>query len=129
MPRPIPGESSPQALERTLASPEGGGVYLRPIADDASARPDAGGRAGSARGRIGVVHFPTHRGEPAEAILGGDGRWRCPQLPVLDRVLNILFDPARGGREGQPFGHQGFRNVAAWLKGATVEWPTPGDRR
>lgn len=66
---------------------------------------------------IGVVGFRTHRGEPAEAILDQEGRWCCPQLPVLDRVLNILFDPHRQSAEDEPLGHAELQRVAAWLKG------------
>lgn len=65
---------------------------------------------------IGIVRFTTHRGESAEAILDDDGRWRCPRLPVLDRVLNILFDPRRDEADGQAALHR----VAAWLKGEVV---------
>ncbi len=66
---------------------------------------------------IGMVIFTTHRGERAEAILDGEGRWRCPRLPVLDRVLNILFDPTREAMDVAPFGHEALRRVADWLKG------------
>ena len=66
---------------------------------------------------LGVVIFTTHRGELAEAILDGEGRWRCPRLPVLDRVLNILFEPGREARGGIPFGHAELDRVAAWIKG------------
>ncbi|WP_145275026.1 hypothetical protein [Tautonia plasticadhaerens] len=64
-----------------------------------------------------MVVFRTHRGERAEAILAGEGRWCCPGLPVLDRVLNALHGPShdRGGVE--PFGHAELARVAAWLKG------------
>ena len=69
---------------------------------------------------IGVVVFPTHRGERAEAILDGEGRWRCPKLPVLDRVLNILFEPKRVGQGGKAFGKEALERVAEWLKGRVV---------
>jgi hypothetical protein len=77
---------------------------------------------------IGMVIFTTHRGERAEAILDVEGRWRCPRLPVLDRVLNILFDPAREGMGGAPFGHVALRRVADWLKGVVEAEPTGADR-
>jgi hypothetical protein len=66
---------------------------------------------------IGKVLFTTHRGEPAEAILSLDGTWHCPQLPILDRVLNILHAPKR--TDGQPgaFGQAELEKVAAWFQG------------
>src|SRR4051794_14508416 len=75
----------------------------------------AGTRPPTRGAEIGVVTFLTHRGERAEAILDGEGRWRCPVLPVLDRVLNALHAPRRGDL---PFGHAELIRVAAWLKGA-----------
>ena len=66
---------------------------------------------------IGLVIFTTHRGERAEAILDGEGRWRCPELPVLDRVLNLLYVPRREAEGVSPFGHDQLGRVAAWLKG------------
>ena len=76
---------------------------------------------------IGMVIFTTHRGERAEAILDVEGRWRCPRLPVLDRVLNILFDPTREGMGVAPFGHDALRRVADWLKGVVEAEPTGMD--
>ncbi len=73
---------------------------------------------------IGMVIFTTHRGERAEAILDGEGHWRCPRLPVLDRVLNILFDPTREETRVAPFGHDALRRVAGWLKGDVQIEPT-----
>ena len=65
---------------------------------------------------LGRVAFRTHRGEPAEAILGANGVWRCPQLPVLDRVLNGLFAPGRDeGSDGS--GRAELARVAAWIHG------------
>ncbi len=69
---------------------------------------------------IGLVIFRTHRGERAEAILDHQGRWCCPKLPVLDRVLNILYEPRRVGQESAAFGHEALGRVVEWLKG-TVE--------
>ncbi len=66
---------------------------------------------------IGVVIFLTHKKEPAEAILDVEGTWRCPELPVLDRVLNALYGPRRDTRGAMPFGHAELIRVAAWLKG------------
>ena len=75
---------------------------------------------------VGLVVFTTHRGERAEAILDGEGRWSCPKLPVLDRVLNILFEPRREGTS--PFGHAELHRVAAWIKGSVrlgIQGATP----
>jgi hypothetical protein len=66
---------------------------------------------------IGVVVFLTHKGEQAEAILDLEGKWRCPKLPVLDRVLNALHKPKRDATVAMPFGHHELIRVAAWLKG------------
>ncbi len=66
---------------------------------------------------IGVVVFLTHKKEPAEAILDVEGKWRCPKLPVLDRVLNALYAPRRDVGGALPFGHAELIRVAAWLKG------------
>lgn len=66
---------------------------------------------------IGTVVFRTHRGETAEAILDREGRWRCPRLPVLDRVLNILYEPGRLPGGNLPYGHAELFRVAGWLKG------------
>lgn len=66
---------------------------------------------------VGMVIFTTHRGERAEAILDDQGRWRCPELPVLDRVLNILFEPREGATADVSAGHDALHRVAAWLKG------------
>ena len=64
----------------------------------------------------GRVYFTTHRGEPAEAILDASGMWRCPQLPILDRVLNALFAP--DGEEDDLMASQvELIRVAAWIKG------------
>ena len=76
---------------------------------------------------IGMVIFTTHRGERAEAILDVEGHWRCPRLPVLDRVLNILFDPTRETMVVAPFGHDALRRVADWLKGVVQAEPTGTD--
>ena len=77
---------------------------------------------------IGMVIFTTHRGERAEAILDVEGRWRCPRLPVLNRVLNILFDPRREEMGDGPFGQEALRRVAAWLKGVVQGGTTGNDR-
>jgi hypothetical protein len=69
---------------------------------------------------IGRVMFKTHRGEPAEAILGADGLWHCPQLPVLDRVLNILHAPSRTEVQDGAFGHAELQAVATWFRGTAM---------
>jgi hypothetical protein len=66
---------------------------------------------------IGVVVFLTHWGEQAEAMLDLEGVWRCPKLPVLDRVLNALHAPRRDSGDDVPFGLAELMRVAAWLKG------------
>lgn len=69
---------------------------------------------------IGIVDFSTPRGLPCEAILDARGSWHCPQLPVLDRVLNLLHAPDPRARDlpGGDFGRAELRNVAAWLRGS-----------
>ena len=69
---------------------------------------------------IGLVAFRTHRGEPAEAILDATGVWRCPVLPVLDRVLNALFRPDETVEPATSFGHAELGRVAAWIKGEVL---------
>ncbi len=77
---------------------------------------------------VGVVAFLTHKKEPAEATLTRDGRWRCPGLPVLERPLNSLYEPARFAAAGRPFGHEALDQVAAWLRGDVVErYPSESD--
>jgi hypothetical protein len=71
----------------------------------------------AAEPRLGAVVFRTHKGERAEAVLDHRGRWRCPALPVLDRVLNALYEPGREPAGAQPFGLAEMLRVAAWLKG------------
>lgn len=73
---------------------------------------------------IGVVVFLTHKGEQAGAILDIEGVWRCPELPVLDRVLNALHRPKHDSGDYVPFGLAELMRVAAWLKGvAKVQRP------
>lgn len=66
---------------------------------------------------IGVVVFRTHKNERAEAVLDIEGVWRCRKLPVLDRVLNALYEPRRNVEDDSPFGHPELFRVASWLKG------------
>ncbi len=66
---------------------------------------------------IGMVVFLTHKKEQAEAILDVEGKWRCPKLPVMDRVLNALHEPRRGAGGDMPFGYAELIRVAAWFKG------------
>ena len=84
---------------------------------------------------IGKVVFLTHKKERAEAILDGEGTWCCPKLPVLDRVLNALYEPRQDAGDDLPFGHAELIRVAAWLKGeakwgedstTTDRGPVPG---
>jgi hypothetical protein len=65
---------------------------------------------------IGRLRFP-YRQRTAEAVLLEDGRWQCPEVPSLVRVLDTLYSPRRDG------GSQATRHLhdaARWLK-ATVE--------
>ena len=73
---------------------------------------------------IGVVVFLTHKGEQAVAILDIEGVWRCPELPVLDRVLNALHAARQDSGDDVPFGLAELLRVASWLKGvAKVSQP------
>jgi len=75
---------------------------------------------------IGAVVFLTHKKEQAEAILDIEGKWRCPKLTVLDRVLNALHEPRRDAGGTMRFGHPELIRVAAWLKGVVSfqrSWP------
>ncbi len=69
---------------------------------------------------IGRLRFPYQQ-HTAEAVLLDDGRWECPEVPALVRVLETLYSPRR---DGQTFGpHKASRSLhaaARWLKG-TVE--------
>jgi hypothetical protein len=56
--------------------------------------------------------------------------WRCPKLPVLDRVLNALHKPRRDATGTMPFGHPELIRVAAWFKGVvSFQRPRPDDGR
>ena len=94
------------------------GLGVGPIAA-ASGRPDR-------PTPIGLVAFRTHRGEPAEAVLGAAGAWDCPRLPVLNRVLNALFAPDRADAGRASFGHGELARVAAWIKGEARPARDPG---
>lgn len=70
---------------------------------------------------IGRLRFP-YRQRTAEAVLLEDGRWQCPEVPSLVRVLDTLYSPRRDGGSGA-VGSQATRHLhdaARWLK-ATVE--------
>jgi hypothetical protein len=69
---------------------------------------------------IGEVRFTIRGGEPAQAILDETGRWHCPRVPSLVRVLDALYDPRRGDHGDGPFGHAELEAVAAWLKGTAL---------
>ncbi len=77
---------------------------------------------------IGRLHFP-YRQRLAEAVLQEDGRWRCPEVPALVRVLDALYSP---GREGLAADHPravGHLHAAArWLKGTVETQPGAPDR-
>ena len=80
---------------------------------------------------VGVVVFPTHKKERAEAILDAHGVWRCPVLPVMERPLNLLYEPGRFPRGDRPFGYSALIRAAEWLKGEVRIGrgtpPTPDD--
>ena len=90
----------------------GSAVFEQPRGPRGSARRAAGSAGRPAvRGR---VVFPGRRGERAEAILDADGVWSCPDLPILDRVLNALY----ANRGESDWGRAELARAAAWLKGA-----------
>lgn len=69
---------------------------------------------------IGRLRFP-YRESTAEAVLLDDGRWECPEVPSLVRVLDALYSPRRDGTSAasqRPSRH--LDAAARWLKG-TVE--------
>ena len=66
---------------------------------------------------IGKVEFPTPRGDSAEAILDEAGRWSCPRLPVIVRVLDTLYTPRHEGADLRVRGPEQLRAAARWLKG------------
>jgi len=99
-----------------------GSGYVSGLGD--SARPHRPARPVTAP-PLGRVRFTTHRGEPAEAILDVGGIWRCPQLPVLDRVLNALFAPV-GDDADVAFGQPELIGVATWIKGEVRSEPHLG---
>ncbi len=65
---------------------------------------------------IGRLRFPYQQ-RTAEAVLLDDGRWECPEVPSLVRVLDTLYSPRRDGSK-RPNRH--LHLAARWLKG-TVE--------
>ncbi len=69
---------------------------------------------------IGRLRFPF-RERTASAVLHEDGRWQCPEVPSLVRVLDTLYSPRRDGLLADD--HHARRHLyeaARWLKG-TVE--------
>ena len=75
---------------------------------------------------IGRLRFP-YRQRTAEAVLLEDGRWQCPEVPSLVRVLDTLYSPRRDA--SCPLdGHRAERHLhdaARWLKGTVEGSPTP----
>ena len=69
---------------------------------------------------IGRLRFPF-RERTASAVLHEDGRWQCPEVPSLVRVLDTLYSPRRDGlpADGQR-ARRHLHDAARWLKG-TVE--------
>ena len=69
---------------------------------------------------IGRLRFPF-RHRTAEAVLQEDGRWQCPEVPSLVRVLDTLYSPRRDGHQvDSPRARRHLHAAARWLKG-TVE--------
>lgn len=69
---------------------------------------------------IGRLRFP-YRQSTAEAVLQEDGRWQCPEVPSLVRVLDTLYSPRRDGSHGdRQTSTRHLHAAAQWLKG-TVE--------
>jgi hypothetical protein len=73
---------------------------------------------------IGRLRFP-YRQRTAEAVLHEDGRWQCPEVPSLVRVLDTLYSPRRDGPSAEDRRRHHLDAAARWLKG-TVESETPG---
>jgi hypothetical protein len=68
---------------------------------------------------IGRLRFPYQQ-RTAEAVLEDDGRWQCPEVPSLVRVLDILYSPRRDGSAAAADEHRARRHLhaaAQWLKG------------
>ncbi len=69
---------------------------------------------------IGRLRFP-YRQSTAEAVLDEEGRWQCPEVPSLVRVLDTLYSPRRDGSTADDKRASRHLHAAArWLKG-TVE--------
>jgi hypothetical protein len=69
---------------------------------------------------IGRLRFP-YRQRTAEAVLHEDGRWQCPEVPSLVRVLDTLYSPRRdGSAANEQRARRHLHAAARWLKG-TVE--------
>jgi hypothetical protein len=68
---------------------------------------------------IGRLRFPYQQ-RTAEAVLLDNGRWECPEVPSLVRVLDTLYSPRRDSTK-RPNRH--LQLAARWLKG-TVEGDT-----
>ena len=66
---------------------------------------------------IGRLRFPCRSGT-AEAMLDEEGRWHCPEVPTLVRVLDTLYSPRRDGSAGDKAVARHHLNAAAsWLRG------------
>lgn len=74
---------------------------------------------------IGRLCFP-YRQRTAEAVLEDDGRWQCPEVPSLVRVLDALYSPSRdGSASDERRASRHLHAAALWLKG-TVEGEAGG---
>ena len=66
---------------------------------------------------IGRLRF-TYRQRTVEAVLHEDGRWQCPEIPSLVRVLDTLYSPRRdGSANDEQRVRRHLHNAARWLKG------------
>ncbi len=69
---------------------------------------------------IGRLSFP-YRERTAEAVLDEDGRWHCPEVPSLVRVLDTLYSPGRDGlAHDGPRARWHLHAAARWLKATVV---------
>lgn len=69
---------------------------------------------------IGRLRFPCRSGT-AEAVMDEDGRWHCPDVPELVRVLDALYSPMRDEpSQGRTRARHHLNAAASWLHGTVV---------
>jgi hypothetical protein len=77
---------------------------------------------------IGRLRFPYQQ-RTAEAVLHEDGRWQCPEIPSLVRVLDALYSPRRDGTTAdEQRARRHLHDAARWLKGTVDSEVKPTDR-